>query len=207
MLVWLPWFFLSLAAAGLVILYPTFPTAWPCHWNAHGVIDGWSSRTPAQAAFPLAMAGGLALLLEVLAQVLSRFPNALPSPWKERTAQAHRNCLRWVSASMVLFMGYLACALPFGPPGALAPALLIGACILYPCWDFWQLTQEMRKAGALPAGYRGLIYSNPDDPRLWVPKMMGVGLTLNFAHPAAWGVLLGLLALPILLVLTLRLLT
>jgi uncharacterized membrane protein len=27
----------------------------------------------------------------------------------------------------------------------------------------------------------GLVYSNPDDPRGWVPKIRGVGWTVNFA--------------------------
>jgi uncharacterized membrane protein len=37
----------------------------------------------------------------------------------------------------------------------------------------------------------GVFYANADDPRLWVPKRLGLGWTLNFARPAAaWVVLL-----------------
>lgn len=52
-------------------------------------------------------------------------------------------------------------------------------------------------------GWRGggLIYYAPDDPSLVVPKRIGIGSTLNFAHPAAWVLLGAVLVLPILLTL------
>lgn len=46
----------------------------------------------------------------------------------------------------------------------------------------------------------GLIYYAPDDPALFVPKAVGIGQTLNMARPAAWILLLALLAGPLLLV-------
>lgn len=40
----------------------------------------------------------------------------------------------------------------------------------------------------------GLIYRNPDDPALWVPKRFGgVGWTVNVARPAAWVVTVALI--------------
>jgi uncharacterized membrane protein len=44
----------------------------------------------------------------------------------------------------------------------------------------------------------GIFYVNPDDPRLWVEKRLGVGWTLNYAHPSAWWMTL-LLLLPVLI--------
>ena len=39
---------------------------------------------------------------------------------------------------------------------------------------------------ANPEHYRcGVFYVNRQDPRLWVEKRVGIGWTLNFAHPAA----------------------
>ncbi len=43
----------------------------------------------------------------------------------------------------------------------------------------------------------GLVYYAPDDPRLLVPKRMGIGGTFNFAHRTAWIVLVLLLAPPL----------
>ena len=41
--------------------------------------------------------------------------------------------------------------------------------------------------------YGGFFYSNPDDPALFVEKRYGLGWTLNFGHPQARLVLIGLL--------------
>ena len=50
----------------------------------------------------------------------------------------------------------------------------------------------------------GLIYYNPEDPDLLVPKRLGYGWTINFGHPGgkvALFVLIGLILLPIVLML------
>ena len=46
----------------------------------------------------------------------------------------------------------------------------------------------------------GLFYVNAEDPALWVPKRLGLGWTLNFAHRRSW-LILALLLLPVGLVL------
>jgi uncharacterized membrane protein len=38
-------------------------------------------------------------------------------------------------------------------------------------------------------GWNGIVYRNTADPRLWVPKLGGIGYTLNFAHRWAWPML------------------
>jgi uncharacterized membrane protein len=37
--------------------------------------------------------------------------------------------------------------------------------------------------------WKGIFYSNPDDPALLVPKRFGIGYTLNFGNPWSWGLL------------------
>jgi hypothetical protein len=54
-------------------------------------------------------------------------------------------------------------------------------------------------------GWNGITYSNPSNPRIWVPKIGGIGYTLNFAHRRSW-LVLGLLLLPLLSVAVLGLL-
>ena len=44
------------------------------------------------------------------------------------------------------------------------------------------------------------MYRDPSDPRLFVPKRLGVGLTINLAHPFAWWVIIGMTIVPILVV-------
>ncbi len=43
--------------------------------------------------------------------------------------------------------------------------------------------------------YRGVFYNNPDDPALFVPKRFGLGWTMNFGHPQAKWVVIGILLL------------
>lgn len=47
----------------------------------------------------------------------------------------------------------------------------------------------------------GFFYNNPDDPALFVPKRYGLGWTMNFGHPQAKLVMIGMLV--VFLVLTL----
>ena len=47
----------------------------------------------------------------------------------------------------------------------------------------------------------GVFYHNPDDPALFVPKRFGLGWTLNFGHPQAKLVLIGMLVLLLVLLL------
>lgn len=35
-------------------------------------------------------------------------------------------------------------------------------------------------------GWKGIFYSNPDDPALFVPKRYGIGYTLNFGNRWSW---------------------
>jgi uncharacterized membrane protein len=46
--------------------------------------------------------------------------------------------------------------------------------------------------------YGGVFYNNPDNPTLFVPKRFGLGWTMNFGHPRAKLVLLGMLLLVLL---------
>ncbi len=41
----------------------------------------------------------------------------------------------------------------------------------------------------------GFFYFNPADPRVFVPKATGLGMTLNFAHPISWAFLAGIILL------------
>lgn len=52
-----------------------------------------------------------------------------------------------------------------------------------------------------PSNWIGPIYNNPKDPNLFVPKRLGMGTTVNFAHPAGKLILIVPLALAILLLL------
>src|ERR1700687_5463523 len=76
----------------------------------------------------------------------------------------------------------------------------------------WHPQRSQRKANALtdrqPTSeifrdddrywYGGFFYNNPDDPAVFVPKRFGLGWTMNFGHPQAKLVLIGMLVLVLL---------
>jgi uncharacterized membrane protein len=69
-------------------------------------------------------------------------------------------------------------------------------------WVRWALKSTYRyldrndQLGGLE-GWNGFTYSNPKDPRTWVPKLSGLGATLSFAHVRSWVILIAILAVPI----------
>lgn len=198
MLAWLPWATLVTAALLLFLQYPNYPDQWIIHWNAAGQPDGWTHKSPWGAAFPLALGGGLLTVLELLAWVAGRSPNhQLPSPWPQRLAECNRSIIRGISFGFAIFFGYLALHLPHGAPSLAAPLALIAYTVVVPFWLFYSEIAGMRAEGVLPEGYHGLIYSNPKDARIWVPKICGFGATLNFAHKRSWLILAAVLALPL----------
>ena len=65
----------------------------------------------------------------------------------------------------------------------LGPILLLGAlAVLLPLFV---------RTGRRPPdeAWKGIFYSNPDDPALFVPKRFGIGYTFNFGNPWSWAVL------------------
>ncbi len=49
--------------------------------------------------------------------------------------------------------------------------------------------------------YGGILYNNPDDPAVFVPKRSGLGRTVNFGHPQGKLLLIGMLLLPLVIAL------
>jgi uncharacterized membrane protein len=46
----------------------------------------------------------------------------------------------------------------------------------------------------------GMLYFNPKDPSIFVPKRIGIGWTLNFGHPVSFIMLLAILVIPLVVV-------
>lgn len=193
------WDLLPLAALGAAWLWihhwlPSLPERVPSHWNAAGQVNGWmdKGRLFPQAALTGFAFWGLLFLLGL----------GLRSGSDKRRELAARACppLRGLlPLGFILMMGI------FIPMAAFhgSKAIFIGTGSLMICTILGLLPviRMARKAppipGALESDYRwgGTIYWNPRDTRIWVPKRLGLGLTLNFARPMAW-VMMALLLLP-----------
>jgi len=187
-----PYLLLAPPAVALVLLASRFPSPMPVHWDASGRPNGWFPHSPLALAFPLLLIGGILLLLDGIVVAGAR----TGPPEVTDGVRRLLGPIRWVIALMAT-------------PAAFAPLwgpmpVLVGAAVLV-LVVVVQIVRSPRMAPATGEGRRGLLYVNPGDPRLVVPKRWGVGWTFNFARPAAW-VLLGALLLGPLLVVSVLLL-
>jgi uncharacterized membrane protein len=112
-----------------------------------------------------------------------------------------------ISLALAIVFAGLALVLPFWRPvrsGLLVLSVLIilGSTITFGMWRMWQGARTLQARGLFVGleGWNGIIYRKPRDPRLWVPKIIGPGYTLSFAHCGAWLWMLAVLAVPMFVV-------
>lgn len=211
-LIWAPFLVLLVAGVALVLLWPTLPARWVVHWGPHGRPDGWAEKTPLAVGVPLLIGGALAGMMEGITRLVLRSgrlrgtPSIAPEA-AHLIALGTAECVRWVSLGTSVVCAGLALALPLYQPvraGVLVSSVLgvVFASIAVGIWRLWQSMRALQARG-LGAGLEGwhvLYYSNPQDARIWVPKIAGMGYTLNFAHRQAWAWLIVLLGVPLLAV-------
>jgi uncharacterized membrane protein len=180
------WPFIILAGAGLAV--------WSSgHGRPSAVVPG--------GVRVLILVSGLALavFLEVMARMLETRPRLAAgydaSPEAARAIlDVSAGITRVLNLAVAVFMAILSVPLSGLGPGlavGLGTAIILGA-MGWAVWSLKSVHTELGKAGQLKGleGWNGIIYNNPRDPRLWVPKISGYGTTLNFAHRRA-RVLLG----------------
>ena len=182
-----PYLLLVLPAVGLVLFADRFPSPMPVHWDLAGRPNGYFPRTPLAMAFPLLLFGGILLLLDAIVAGGARTgPPAMTEAVRRMLAP-----IRWL-------LGLTALPTAFAPIWGPTPVLVTaGAMVLL---VFVQIVRAPRMAPPSGEGWHGLVYVNPADPRLVVPKRLGIGWTFNFAKPIAWVLLTVLLLGPLLFV-------
>ena len=194
----LPWCILGFFAILISSEYPQFPERWAVHFDFQSRPNGWMTKSYGAAFFPLGIATALCALFELIARFGVTRNAQLSAPVQEQMVNFNRQLLHFVGVALATFMGYLAWRMPTAPDGSfLWPALLlfVGSVLVGPAIFLRRALQSIK--GELPPGYTLLCYSNPDDKRVWVPKLSGMGSTLNFAHRAAWVWMAVLVALPL----------
>jgi uncharacterized membrane protein len=211
---WLPFAVLSLAAVILLLNWDGIPDRWVTHWGFDGQPDGWTRKSPAGVFLPLALGVILCAFLEAITRALARKTTAgegfdLSPEAVAVMAEVNANLLRLTSLSLAALMSVIAVALPLYQPRS--PMFVIGCAILFVALPivpgllrYRRVHQALKERGLLKGarGWNGFAYSNPDDPRLWVPRPFGYGYTINFAHPWAWPLFALMLAIPIIVMIT-----
>ncbi len=204
-------------------ILPDLPDRVPTHWNGRGEPDGWGSPHGGWMMLGI-MVLDYGIVWVAAATSLRRPDSAEFDTHREAFVQTRRLAVRMLEwmllgcnvAFAVLWVGTASAGLsgrdPSGPPGIVLFLVVLAAAIILPIAIFARLihqaTLELYEIGGVDAvGSRpdrwkakGMIYYAPDDPAVWVPKLIGTGYTLNFARPAAWLLLVLLLFGPLVVV-------
>jgi len=157
------------------------------------------------AGLVLAGAVLVVVILELIAsQLRSR---GTRQPGLEPLMEASVALVRLVSLAVSSLESMIAAGIGLSA-GASLP-FLVGAGLLLLLWAAASGVRRISAAlaavrasghGEQVKGYGAMFYRNPEDPRLWVPKLFGVGQTLNMAHRASWWIFAAVLAVPALAV-------
>lgn len=189
----------GLAAASLAALAVFYtqllsrlPDPVPTHFNAAGMADGWTPQAELHWII-----FGVPIIAWALLLVIGIIASSIPSdPQKARIAAMHPLRGLTVLGTSILMGSCL--VIPFFGLGALyagvaALFVSLALAVLFTARETKKFLAHLPDA----SHYRwGIFYVNPDDPRLWVEKHCGVGMTLNYARPAArWISLLFILIL------------
>jgi len=202
-----------LVAAGVVLalFWGDVPDRWVTHWGLHGQPNGWATKSVAAAVLPLALGLVIWLVLEATAVWVARSGRTKGVAPEMMAVQA--TIVRAASLGVSLLIGGLTIGLPLLRPRSSLPIVAaawldLGLVLTVAIAWAARRVRRLRAAGVtLPEGYGGLVYKNPRDSRLWVPKLAGTGWTINFAHRLAWPVMIALVGVPLGIVLIVTLAT
>lgn len=198
-----------LAAAALLVLWqlwaPDLPERVPVHWGPRGV-NRWEAPGQVVAA-GLALAGGIWLLMALL----DHLPRWFGDAGMRRYAGMLLPIRVLAPTGLIALFAFL---LAQPRMGQQALGLGIGAMMLANLGGVVLMMLRLPEAepGAAPdacppAGTGrpedwkgGLFYVAPSDPRLLVPKLDGLGWTVNLGQPKGRWLFAALVGLPLLLV-------
>lgn len=190
----LPWAALSLVLGALAVLvalvrFDALPDPYPTHFGAGGQPDAFGERTYTRVLMPVAIGqvGALGVFAATLL-VPARMPRMVH-------ALGALGAVIGGGAAVESIAGNLdAGAVP--PPWGIW--VLLGATLAVCGWIAVESVRAGPQEGAdvdRDHWTWGIIYANPDEPDVFVPKRTGVGVTINFGRPLGW-VLLALILAP-----------
>ncbi|MDP9190343.1 MAG: DUF1648 domain-containing protein [Acidobacteriota bacterium] len=218
--------FVTLAFVVPMLFYREMPLRIPIHWDVAGRVDGWADRNVFAILFIPALAAYMQFFLYVLRRDFAGAKMTLPADSteeylvaKEKYLQTNIDTLDWTRlmiavsfCSISLLQTFTAVERlkamePIARAGVfLGLAVLLGGItvlIVRMIRINARLQQQtgndyaQRPADESHWLHGGMTYSNPDDPALVVEKLVGVGYTLNMAHPGLRSRLLLMIGFPL----------
>jgi hypothetical protein len=195
----------TLVAAGalLLLFWGDVPDRWAIHWGLGNRADGWATKSIGAALAPLVFGLCLWLLVELAAMWIGKGGVGAGPSFPPEMLAVQAATVRAAGLAIALLTAGITLALPFVHPSSPIPIVAaaladFGLCLGGAMVWATRRIRRLRAAGvAIPDGYQGVFYRNPRDSRLWVPKVAGIGWTINFAHRLAWPVMIALVATPL----------
>lgn len=210
---WVPFAIMLAGAVVLALNWERIPDRWVTHWNLRGEADGWTTKSVAGVMLPFFIGIAVCTFLEVIAIWIASL-RSFGEGYKGKPeaaaviAGATAGMVRFIGMAIALVFSIIAVQLPLYPSSG--PAFFIifvlGSVIVALITGLRRITsahRALKQAGMMEGmeGFNGLIYSNANDPNLWVPKPLGYGYTINFAHRWGWPIFLAMLAIPFVVIL------
>ena len=197
-LAWIPGIALALAASWLLANWSRVPASWPVHYGPTGEPDGWTHKSIGAGFAPIFIGAFIWILLEfATAASLQQKHDASVVP----VTVAGVRLGRLVTAAIAVLCASLAVSMPFvADLGLWFVVPFVGVFVAAGVGIHGihrALKQTRKEHPEVHAGYNAIYYFNRDDDRLWVPKISGLGYTINFAHKRAWLTMAVLLVVPL----------
>ena len=205
--------FALLAFVAPVLSYDEMPLRIPIHWDVTGEADGWVDRNVSVILFIPALGAYLQFFLYVIRRDFAGAKMTLPADSTEEYLAAKEKFLRtnvdildW--ARLTIAVSFCSIALlqtstavarlrtmePIARTAVFAGLAALLGGIAFFIVRMIRINARLQKETGNDYAQRsvdeshwqhgGLTYSNPDDPALVVEKLVGVGYTVNMAHPA-----------------------
>ncbi len=216
----LPWAAVAIILAVGLYLYPSLPSTFPDHFNAQGVANSFESKTLLSVLSSVLFIGvPVSALLDFLAIAVLRV-GQIQDPSRPIGSKLSIKRFNRVNAYLLVFIALIVDSVIFLtslvmwqiiPRGlvlivALLPALSIIPAVMIVALKVGQGGwRTMARDGGSGKIVRdddrlwkgGIIYYNPEDSSILVPKRFGYGYTLNMAHPVSWLVFVIIVLVPV----------
>ena len=204
----------ALTAAVVAVGYGSMPDAVPMHVDVSGNVTDMAPKSPMVAAFPVALEVFLAAVFAFCHWMVLRSKKGL-EPGRPASSSWAYGMFAYAQTAFLLVMG-LACTAACGLGMALAMigivsmgvavAVIIGVALLCVVGDLIvgvKYGQSGSRVFRMEASDTllsdddrfwklGMLYCNPDDASLFLPKRSGIGWAVNWGRPAVWALVVAL---------------
>ena len=181
-------------------LYEGMPDPVPVHWDLSGEADRWAPKSVGNVFGPLFI--GLVMVISMV--VINRFLRRSQTFIGNAEGEMYDALFGYINLSLAVTFAWVAITGWTGTslgPLFFAMVLLGGVPVFIIIGVYYRRVTAERKqletAGDPSTDKQfwraGMVYSNKDDPRLFVPRPphLGFGSTINMGHPSARAIIVG----------------